>query len=156
MRDDSTFDRDAVDQFYDRQRREILARLDPAASEPAVAVRTRRRVLLAGLAAAAVLILGMALLLRPSPALAPLELATAGPEPATDEMPLDAYGAWPAATEIETEAQGAATVAWLFDLAGQDGLDSASLDDDSSYTEFLAAYGTWEQADEEVVAEDAT
>ena len=146
MKDDSPFDRDTVDRFYERQRREILERLDPAAGVAVAAPHGGHRLAPAGLAAAAVVILGAALLLRPSPAPAPLEIAARDAVPAAGELPFDAYGSWPAATEIEEEAQGAATVAWLFDLAEHDGLVPTSMEDDSSYTEFLAAYGTWEEA----------
>lgn len=156
MKDDSPFDRDTVDRFYERQRHEILARLDPAAGAAVAASHGGRSLAAAGLAAAAVVILGAALLLRPSPAPVPLESAARDTVSAAGDLPFDAYGSWPAAAEIEEEAQGAATVAWLFDLAEHDGLVPTSMEDDTSYTEFLAAYGTWEEAAEEVVAEDAT
>lgn len=156
MRDDPPFDRDTVERFYERQRREILARLDPAAGASVAASHGDRRLFLAGFAAAAVVLLGTALLLRPSPAVAPIERAAGPVAPGFGELPFDAYGSWPAAVEIETEADNAASVGWLFDLAEHDGLGETNTESDASYTEFLAAYGAWEQAAEEVVAEDAT
>ena len=152
MRDESPFDRETVDRFYDRQRREILSRLEPAAA----ASRGGRGSRFAGLAAAAVLALGVGLVLRPAPAPAPIE-GQAGERAGTPGgLPFDAYGSWPAATEFEVEAQGAATVPWLFDLAEHDGQAQTMRDVDAGDTDFLAAYGTWEVVDEDVVADDAT
>jgi hypothetical protein len=156
MKDDPEFDPDTVDRFYDRQRREILARLEPAAGATAAGPRDGRGLRVAGLAAAAVVVLGAGLLLRPPPAVAPLELAAGDAAAAAGELPFDAYGSWPAAAELGTEAQGAASVEWLFDLAEHDGLSRTSLEVDSSGTEFLAAYGTWEEVADDVVAHDAT
>ena len=156
MQGNSPFEHDAVDRFYDRQHREILARLDPAAATTAHSGRGARGFLLTGLATAAVVVLGAALLLRPSPAPAPFEPVVGPAALATGGLPLDAYGSWPTAFEVEAEAPGAATVAWLFDLAEQDGFGPSSLEEEASDTEFLAAYGTWEEAAEEVVAKDAT
>jgi hypothetical protein len=156
MKDDPVFDPDTVDRFYDRQRREILARVEPAAGATAAGLRDGRGLRLAGLAAAAVVVIGAGLLLRPPPAVAPPELAAGDTAADAGEFPFDAYGSWPPAAEIETEEQGAASVGWLFDLAGHDGLSRTSLEVDSSGTDFLAAYGTWEEVADDVVAHDAT
>jgi hypothetical protein len=152
MRDDSPFDREAVDRFYDRQRREILSRLEPVAA----ASRGGRGSRIAGLAAAAVLVLGAGLLLRPTPVPAPIAGGADEPAALADSLPLDAYGAWPTATELAAEAQGAASVSWLFDLAESDGQASTRLETDASDTDFLAAYGSWEEADDDAVVQDAT
>jgi hypothetical protein len=151
MEDDSPFDRDAVDRFYDRQRREILSRLEPAA-----AARAGHGVRLAGLAAAAVLALGAGVMLRPAPAPAPIESEAAERAAYADALPLAAYGSWPTATELAEETQGTASVAWLFDLAGHDGQAQTRLEDDATDASFLAAYGSWQEADDDVVAVDAT
>jgi len=161
MRDDSGFGQETVDRFYERQRREILARLEAAAGAGVARHPARGSSLLPGLATAAVVVLGAALLLRPTPVTAPVDSAdaTLRGAPGNDALPLDAYGSWPQTLEADADAHNAASVGWLFDLAEHDGLAPGSLGEDASDTEFLAAYGTWEESEEAsdtTTANDAT
>lgn len=130
MRREHPLGPDAVEAFYARQRAAILQRL-PAAGE-----RRPGLAWLAGLAAAAVLVLSVAsVLLAPPPQSGADWPATLFEDVLSAEvdLPLAAYGDWDdTATAVSEPATG--TLAWLLE---------ESPAEDADLPEYLDAYGAW-------------
>jgi hypothetical protein len=137
MSDERPFGSDAVEAFYARQRTRILARVEDEAADAVVRLERRRRGArwLAGLAAAAIVVLGVATLLVPPRQPAPVAGWVTEVAEAAASLPLPAYAEW---TEGEAPAsvpeEDAATLAWL--LEGDGAADGA-------VPAFLAPYGAW-------------
>ncbi|MGD8375577.1 MAG: hypothetical protein PVF68_05500 [Acidobacteriota bacterium] len=132
MRGEHPLGPDAVEAFYARQRAAILQRL------PAAGGTGRRHGLawLAGLAAAAVLVLSaVSVLLAPPPRSATDWPALFEDVLATEvDLPLPAYGEWGQTVNTASEP-ATGTLAWLLeeDPAG-----------DAGVPEYLDAYGAWD------------
>lgn len=132
MSDELGLGPDAVDRFFARQRRDILARLELEGGA------TDGARWLVGLAAAAILVLGVGVgLLQPPRATAEsgwiTDVGGAGAS-----LPLQAFGVW---EEPRGEEAAVAPLQGSWVLA--DGLADAAL------PSFLAPYGAWTAEDEE-------
>jgi hypothetical protein len=140
MRQDRPIGPDEVDGFFDRQRREIAARVAAEAGAP-----PSRAWLRPALAAAAMLALTALVVVWtgvPREAGAPSRQEEGSVAEPTELLPLPAFSAW-------TETASASPTADLDALEGLDWFlaEELRLQETEPYPEFLEAFGLWTEAE---------